>query len=384
MLRGALHRLFGRRSTKAAASVSQGANEKRKDMRADMVDANTVTIQLHDQFDRAFGVKVSDCCDYLDWPGKTAPFSQAYIESQRSDPTRPPADWEFMNRFRGQVKFGLFKKELISANPELERLTDTKVIFLMRSAGDARLLRELEGGVIVADALWLSYSSFCAHSLLATFPQPSEANAEQERLSVAIHFAYRAQLYQDILRNEVVDREKYQVIWDTWPTRNDGEPGALIFLWTALGRFIIAHELAHMLHHAPIDCSVDRARQRKIVPETWLEPLDDSYAKIDDYLYEVEADMEAVRICTKFFLDNLGVLWLFFAGLYYMFLCLEELSSRVGKNAVFRERRQYMRKYMELQPLMGPTAADEVEQQFRYRAKFYFDLAEEIHRPSVR
>src|SRR5881296_3813336 len=117
-----------------------------------MADLVAATLQWHDRFDQSFGVTAADCSELLDWPGKTAPFSEKPIEkyiARMRRGRRPTIDWDQMNRFRGQVKFETYKGELIRSNPELAEFEQTKIVFLMRSAGEARAMRELDGGVIV-------------------------------------------------------------------------------------------------------------------------------------------------------------------------------------------------------------------------------------------
>lgn len=341
-----------------------------------MADAFTATMQWHDRFDQAFGVTASDCCDLLDWPGKTTPDGAAAISAMTG---HSDTDWEFSNRFRGQIKVDIYKKELIEANPRLAALAEAKVIFLMRSIGDTRIMPDVsEGGVVVADALWLSFASFCSETLFATFPQPGEENADDKRMRLVLHFALRSLLYRHILLGQPVDRARYSLIWDTWPERWDNFDGA-VFLWTGLGRFVIAHELAHLLHHAPANCTVEAAIERGIVPAHWIETWlsEAPRAELETYLYEVEADFDALVMCENMLAEYPDLAFILRAGLYYMFLCLEELSRRIGAESVFPQRRACIGAFLATLE-GGPTIRDHVEDQFRQRAKFYFDISDEF------
>jgi hypothetical protein len=339
-----------------------------------------LTLQWHDRFDQSFGVTASDCAEFLDWPGKTVPFAEKLIAGMGGGRADRTIEWDRLNRIRGQAKFNTYKTELINANPDLSALEEAKVVFLMRSAGETRVIPELDGGVIVADALWLSFANFCAQSLFASFPQLDEQNGANRRLMVALHFAARALLYQEILRNSLLQKDKYKTIWETWPSDWDGSQTA-IFVWTGLGRFIVAHELAHLVHHAPGNCSLEKAMQRGIVPEPWIRALqaEDGRAQLDDFLYEVEADLSALTMCENHLLDTEPQLrTLLLCGIYYMFMCLQELAWKVGAETVYPQRTRCICAYLRQHPLVGNDIAAGTEQQFIGRAKFYFDISEKL------
>ena len=345
-----------------------------------MPDNLEETLLWHDRFDRAFGVTASDCSEYLDWPGKTLPSAQAHIASLTGR-DREETDWNMLNRVRGQVKFDVYKSELIQANPDAAVLQEAKVVFLMRSIGDARAMTEMPGGVVRVDALWLSFASFAAQSLFAAYPPASDPNFDDIRLGIAMHFATRALLYEEILLHIPLEKDKYEFIWETWPVRfDDGD--AMIFTWTALGRFLVAHEMAHLLYHEPVSCNEDAAMRRGIVRQGWIDALraTDDVVAVDEYLYEIEADIEAIRMCLNFLGNNSLLQSTFLASLYYMFLCLEELSLRVGTATVFPQRRFCIGQYIGL-----VTGSDDLvghsEEQFKFRGKVYFDVAQELRQP---
>src|SRR5262252_9164917 len=82
--------------------------------------ALTATLQWHDRFDQSFGATATDCSEFLDWPGKTPPFAEKWIEEiaekcveeiaekkcinlkEKFEETfgrRPPAiDWDFAEK----------------------------------------------------------------------------------------------------------------------------------------------------------------------------------------------------------------------------------------------------------------------------------------------
>jgi len=342
------------------------------------------TYEWHDLFDKSFGVTASDCSEYLDWPGKTLGAAQAAVASVTGRNVED-TDWDKLNRFRGQVKFDTYKAELLQANPDAAALEDAKIVFLMRSIGEARAMPELPGGVIRVDALWLSFASFAAQSLFVLYPTPGQEGADDMRLGIALHFATRLLLYEEILRGVPLEKERYQLIWDTWPLRWEDNGDAMIFTWTALGRFLVAHEMAHLLRHHPGSCTEDAAIRRGIVSQNWIDALRSAQPDIgvDDYLYEVEADLEGIRLCLNM-LNSVGasglLLSTFLAALYYMFLCLEELARRVGTVTAYPQRRYCIGRYLGVL-----TGSDDLsrhsEEQFHHRARLYFDIAEELRGP---
>jgi hypothetical protein len=69
-------------------------------------------------------------------------------------------------------------------------------------------------------------------------------------------------------------------------------------------------------------------------------------------------------------------------GVYYMFMCLEDLARRVGGDTVYPQRTRCIAAYLEGHPFVGREMAAHTEQQFAGRAKFYFDMSDKFGQTS--
>jgi hypothetical protein len=229
-------------------------------------------LQYNDLFDKVYGKEASNCQEFLDWPGRTAPFSYEFFNSLRTSPVQQvdPTEYDWLNNLRGQVKITLFRDELVHANEAIQHLADTTMVFVMTSKELTKASTGDNGSKVIVDALWLSFTSFCAQSLFATFPSERSPENDNTRINVAMHFGLRALLFQEILGGKEIDKDKYASIWQTWPTGFDVDSAQMIFLWTALGRFIVAHEMSHLLLHAPGQCELTKAMERGVIPASWI------------------------------------------------------------------------------------------------------------------
>lgn len=339
---------------------------------------------LHDCFDRAFGrVAGADCADLLDWPGKTTPISApglAAIGARHGIGFDASGDHDRVNRVCGQAKLMAYKEELLGANPVLAPLAEVEPVFLMRSAEATRALPGEAGapGAVVVDALWFSFASFAVQSLLARWPDAAEPGGMDRRLTLTLHFAARAGLYRDILTGRVREKDAYRVIWETWPTEWEGDFQLAIHLWTALGRFVVAHELSHLLLHEAGGASPEAAAARGLLPAGWdvgAAIRAEGRASVEGWLYEVEADRAALALCESYAGHAPQLAGPVLYAVLYLFLCLDALDRMAGGSGRFARRAAAVRAAVAAHPLVGETGAAEAEAQFRQRAGFWFDMA---------
>ncbi len=349
-------------------------------------------VTLHDLFDRSFGRDAaSEYADLLDWPGKTTPVSApgiAALAAKYGAEFDPEGDHDLTNRVCGQGKLMTYKEELFAANPILGGLGEVEPVFLMRSAEATRALPggEGEAGVVVVDALWFSFASFAVQSLLVRWPDLSERGAEEKRLSIILHFAARARLYRDILTGDVKPKSAYQAIWECWPTEWDADFQLAIYLWTGLGRFVVAHELSHLLLHGPEGATVEAAIGRGLTPPGWdigRVVRTEGRERVESWLYEVEADRAALALCESFAGHAPQLAGPLLYATLYLFLCLDALDRRAGRGGRFARRAAAIRAAVAAHPLVGRDGAREAEAQFAARAGFFFDMAERLDPETV-
>jgi hypothetical protein len=333
------------------------------------------SIQLHDLFDRSYGRSVDNCAELLDWPGKTTPFTGRFLDEELGR----TSDWQQASRIATQVKLGVYVDELVKANPKVSHLKDAGVVFVMASKELTKALHTGPTGVVLVDALWLSFANFAIQSLFATFPHGETEEILKSKQHVSIHFAFRALLYLEILRGKKVDRPRFQMIWETWPNTWDIDQARLIFIWTAIGRFLVAHELAHLALHGEGKCNFENVASRELIPRSWkLSDLIEALGPetVSRYIFEVEADMMALELCDGHASAvSEEARRLVMGSVYYLFLCLCELERRVGDRRFFEPRMYGIRAWIRHHPLGSDSLLANVDEQFAGRAKFYFELA---------